>query len=56
MDDSYYRNKGLTCVTLYVDVCEGVNCNGHGDCNVVGVVPICVCNSGYTGANCEHGK
>ena len=41
---------------VYVDVCEGVDCNGHGTCKVVGNAPTCVCNSGYTGANCEDGK
>lgn len=35
------------------DACEGVDCSAHGDCEEVEGDPMCVCDVGFSGANCE---
>jgi len=44
-----YTWNGSACT---LDPCFGEDCNGHGTCSVVAGLPVCACETGYTGTDC----
>ena len=44
------------CYVSEIDDCEYVNCTGRGNCTDGENTYTCVCETGYSGTDCEIGK